>query len=291
MRHLLPAILLLLCAGCSLDNVQKGETCPPAGIRNDAMAYYFRNADPAPLEGTVCPDEQPFCTAFTSEYNNGDYAGFFFCHTDCVAAISCDGICKSKTEASEACLKANEKNYATEADFVCIEGAKKCEGNSLSICKDNKWKTSHSCEFGCANNGCAECKIGELKCSDDNKSVLTCNIGKWETKEECLVRCESGACNETPEECNQNEKKCKDGSLYICTQGIWEELESCKNGCNQRSTECNECQPNQCKIMKDYLSSNYYCVNGKWHACQYYDSICPESCRPSIPVQPLPAGP
>jgi len=58
------------------------------------------------------------------------------------------------TEIYAESLEEIEKEKEIEEVRICEEGSKRCFGNELQECKDNKWKTIEICEYGCENDMC-----------------------------------------------------------------------------------------------------------------------------------------
>jgi len=93
----------------------------------------------------------------------GKFVGDKFCSSGNIAqtyqSYSCtnyDYKCEFRQEEKvvETC------DYKCEGGFciICDEGDKKCVGNELKVCEDNKWITEEVCETECIENGEAYCK-------------------------------------------------------------------------------------------------------------------------------------
>jgi ABC-type multidrug transport system fused ATPase/permease subunit len=107
----------------------------------------------------------------------------------------------------------------------CDNGDKQCSGNILQVCLSGNWKNNETCANGCnsttlicnsqnnnqTGNQTVICNTGEKKCSDNLKSLLTCEHNSWNSES-----CENGCLNN---ECKSSESKIKEAgkntNLYL----------------------------------------------------------------------------
>ena len=152
-----------------------------------------------------------------------------------LAAASC-----SSSEIVDPCQNACLPGEVCQSGGVCrplclSDGT--CSDPALT-CQDNICKTQDE----------LLCRIGALKCSDDNASVLVCGKDQhYAVKEECPVgyACNSGRCLENA--CADGVKRCYGGNVEICQNSsytIYTECESPER-CDEETFECIE--PPECQ--------------------------------------------
>ena len=163
-RWLLIFAMLTVCS-CSLDPALKGKICPPSG-NNGINAYiYDGEGELSVMADTRCPDEEPYCTAFTSNHIHSNH---YFCHPKCTGGdIPCNGGCKKPTDPDfdEACRKnsynPSQQNIDTECPSDCANG---CHSDGSCVCPNE-------CQNGCDEygkcNGNSLCDEGSIEHKDN----------------------------------------------------------------------------------------------------------------------------
>ncbi len=157
------------------------------------------------------------------------------------------------SEPTECTQNCGEFEECIDGTCKCTEaGLIKCEGNDLKECNsDGSWK-SENCSKGCdpEKNACKTSKPTEC----------TTNCGD---SEECI----DGTCKCT----EPNFKKCEGNDLMKCkSDGSWEKLESCLNGCDPEKNACKTSEPTECTIncgdFEECIDGVCKCIVGK-HIC------------------------
>ncbi len=197
----------------------------------------------------------------------------------------------------------------------CEPNQMKCENNNVYKCEGGFWELSQKClgydictELSNTSAVCEsgvtsgilppqkECKNDEMKC--DNNNVYKCVGGFWQFAEACdlpdvcVERSNTSAVCEMSmvdgdmqiDECDPDQMKCENNSVYKCEGGLWQLADACEGGseCVQVSNTsafCDmgptagvlpieECQPGEMKCDNNNV---YQCSGGLWQladACE-----------------------
>ena len=198
----------------------------------------------------------------------------------------------------------------------CEPDQMKCENNNVYKCEGGFWELSQKClgydictELSNTSAVCesgvtsgilppqkAECKNDEMKCDDNN--AYKCVDGFWQladacdSPEVCVEQSNTSAVCEMSmiagdmkiDECEPDQMKCENNSIYQCVDGIWQLANACDSYevCVEQSNtsavcemsmvdgdmQIDECDPDQ---MKCENNSVYKCEGGLWQladACE-----------------------
>ncbi|MBO4350345.1 MAG: hypothetical protein J6A01_05280 [Proteobacteria bacterium] len=248
------------------------------------------------VEGTKCKDKQLCVEGSCKDMQCTPGVNF------CDNTIKTPSVykCTEQGQKGEKIDTCNQTFQCTEdgtACLICKEGDVNCTDKGVfQVCENNAWVDIVDCG-GADNcrtagggpnnyNGC-KCRVesgfsrAETKCSDDEKSLLTC-ISKeakgvtyhdWDS-----VSCGGGKCENIAQgaqptyacSCKGNDYSCMDNSLYQCNNGHLQltsacsENEKCDAGkkaciCNEGAYQCVERQQGPQRIV-----TREYCNAGKW---------------------------
>ncbi len=205
----------------------------------------------------VCPEGQVKCDEHCIDpLNDKDYCG-------------ADKNCMNY---ENNCLFCNEGSCVKE----CEEKKKYCQDNQIMECNGAYTKMIEKCDDGyyCSVSGDSpECKPkecdneGELICSDDKKSILSCHEYHKVLDSECVdyQHCEDGTC--VYDACSESgEIRCVDdsqgtGYRLQCESGRWAIIDKCEDEHSCNNSSCGECHNDDEKCVE---SSAFACKNGQW---------------------------
>lgn len=181
----------------------------------------------------------------------------------------------------------------------CTHLDKKCEQNSVYLCKDGVWELEKQCdaETICNTNSftCtapAVCADNQKRCA--GKDIQQCMDGKWLIFLGCR---DNEICNTTSFTCELNacspngSKRCNLNNVEICSGGGWKVETLCENNdiCNAESLQCEG--PTTCTndSKRCNLNNVEICIDGSWEVvvqCENGDICNAESlqCEGSIHV-------
>ncbi len=168
-----------------------------------------------------------------------------------------NGYCEEGTEMQASCpLPAR----------ACENGDTVCESDEFYICENQRWKKTHSCQFGCASDKqCLDdtpCENGALYCDSWNSFV--CEDEHWKKVRSCHEGCAADGkrCKEdTP--CVDGSTMCEDGKAFVCENQTWGRGTPCENFVCDGNV-CKE--DNKCfKGINPYYSDK--CADGKAIKC------------------------
>ena len=147
---------------------------------------------------------------------------------------------------------AEEPKPAEPAKSFCTDGQKVCKGNYVATCASAG--TAYTVEFCgsgsyCSGGACKPviCPKGNVKCSDDKKSVMQCaadGSSDYAKTATCKTTetCKDGTC--VGKTCKEGEAICGATTLFVCTNGLSKET-TC--GSDQLcSVSAKACQPRTC---------------------------------------------
>ncbi|MBQ9243361.1 MAG: hypothetical protein IJ165_09075 [Proteobacteria bacterium] len=162
----------------------------------------------------------------------------------------------------------------------------KCEGNTVYLCVDGKYKLSENCAYKCEAGKCVtnepiqpgtSCANGEKRCNGDIPQ--TCNAsGLWVSGDKCLEgqKCENGVCTGTPvvqpdpSKCTNGEQKCEGNKAMVCSGGAFTVNEECaykcENGvCVDEPVEETLCtgKADGCYCSSALAGANSFCCKGE----------------------------
>ena len=162
--------------------------------------------------------------------------------------------CSMTSDNQAECVSLTESGVMA---YECEAGASKCDDNAVYDCKNGLWSLKEKCDelSECIEENSAascvmtrtsgeeplwQCESGESKCEND--SVYVCDNGVWKQKEQCAddyecVSTDNGAaCVEArlsgeplPPECEDDQTKCDQNSVYECKGGLWALKEKCSS--------------------------------------------------------------
>ena len=265
-------------------------------------------------EGVTCVNNGEFC-ANSTENCTFDKLGNELCiNIKSVGNIKvCKEIGKDKyyyvdKEPADIC----SNDYSCTEDKsqcgICKNNSRKCENSTIYKCEYGEWVESYSCPNGasCLTNAetdtpesdqsdvnCGECKNGTRQCITESEvsKPQTCVNGVWTTDtmvdedgETVEKTCGEFTCNlenTACADCANGKKKCSDGILSTCVNGIWTEAVVCpfNASCIEVGDEdtdyvemkCGICAEDdvRCSVKTDDESGELVaftekCVQGQW---------------------------
>lgn len=154
---------------------------------------------------------------------------------------------------------------------ICTTDEKRCNNNSVEICKNNAWIVDTSCTSDqmCSNNTCIAvvCEKGDKRCNDNN--VETCSNNAYSVSDTCgndKICTESGSnVSCVARVCTDGAYQCDGKNLQRCDHNAWKTETTCSNTqvCNADQKQC----ASACKTEGDYCSSSkksvMNCTDGK----------------------------
>ncbi len=176
----------------------------------------------------------------------------------------------------------------------CMNGAKKCENEMVSVCENGLWTEIEHCPSGCEFD--VPACITEVVACVNNKTkcvsgvMYQCISNVWDEKGPCANGCDDFGekCADTvsPNACNEGEARCENGSRFVCEASKWVSKETCAYGCASDGSafcapapECNEgealCTGGAIKrCIKGKWTNSQNCANGASCASESMCGVC-----------------
>ena len=142
--------------------------------------------------------------------------------------------------------------------------------NSQQVCnKDLQWEYQRTCDYGCANGYCRNCRPNSARCSDGTHYQTCNNDGTWGSDNYCgrSYVCRDGSCIPDPATACQSIGAIRCSStnanmIQKCSPSyIWADYQVCQMGCFRNA--CRSCSTGE-RACRD--SDTYYMCdeNGQW---------------------------
>jgi hypothetical protein len=189
------------------------------------------------------------------------------------------GLALALTVSSAGC--GEEEKASGPATSFCTDGQKVCKGNYVATCASAG--TAYTVEFCgsgayCKAGKCEPtvCPKGNVKCSDDKKSVLQCaadGSSDYSKVATCKSNeaCQDGVC--IRKTCNEGEAWCGATTLFLCSNGLKQET-ICGSDqiCSVSDKKCvaRTCEPDKA-VCKDSKTSQLCSASGS----AWQDVACP----------------
>jgi len=112
------------------------------------------------------------------------------------------------------------------------KGSYRCSPDNplmVQICNvNNIYSDYQQCSYGCVNGACAECKSGTSVCVGTSATKACGANGQYGAPQNCAsgYACTDGSCQKTSV-CNDGQRTCTSGNVYICQSGQWELYLAC----------------------------------------------------------------
>lgn len=142
--------------------------------------------------------------------------------------------------------------------------------NAVQVCNGNlQWETQRTCDYGCTNGYCRNCRPGAMRCSDRTHTQTCGSDGTWGSDSYCGKNsvCSDGSCGPDPSTNCQNigAVRCSptnNNMLQKCNSYyLWSDFQICQMGCFYNA--CRACSTGEvaCKDSATY----YMCdSHGQW---------------------------
>ncbi|MGI5828738.1 MAG: hypothetical protein ACOX8U_01015 [Bradymonadia bacterium] len=303
--------------GCGNKHLDEGELCDLLENGDSVFAEGKRvcpeGYEIADSNGIVCTAQCAIDTSACSEIvycGDGKVTGQELCDGSNFAGKTCDN--SYLTGATGKLLCEDSCSQISTADCILcgdgrLNGSEVCDGTNFGdkTCASELGAGATgalTCSADCKNiitTSCAKCGDGKIDvgevCDGTNLNAKTCatEIGQGATGTlACAADCKSfdtSAC----ERCGDGTKKCSEGQLLTCADGLWNAQSDatcelgyeCVEGATSCSKKANYCEHGKCEDNKEYkcnnreldegteCSSGYECQSG-YYACRQKANYC-----------------